>query len=749
MKKRLLWILFVGLSFCLKAQDFTERLNSESNTQKSVFGLTSNLNTNFVCADPCCLGASDIRSTTVRLGWGVSEQNALSEVQYKPVTGSTWTTVTNIIDRYINLESLMPNTTYQWKVKTICDGNVSSNFVTGNNFTTECPAPCCLGVGDIRSTSVKLTWGVFEQNALSEVQYKPVAGSTWTTITNILERELILNGLSPNTVYQFKVRVLCPTGNPSNFVTGNNFTTECPAPCCLGVGDIRSTSVKLTWGVFEQNALSEVQYKPVAGSTWTTITNILERELILNGLSPNTVYQFKVRVLCPTGNPSNFVTGNNFTTECPAPCCLGVGDIRSTSVKLTWGVFEQNALSEVQYKPVAGSTWTTITNILERELILNGLSPNTVYQFKVRVLCPTGNPSNFVIGNNFTTLCTAPTGLGNGNVTLTSADLIWLSVSGGISYEVRYRVQGSNTAWTTQTVNAPTVTPNSTVIYGITGLSPQTSYEWQVRTICAPLNTAFSTLATFMTSCPLPTSLNTTDITTNSAKLNWTLGLPGATYDLQWRLVGANTWTTVAGIATNFYTLTGLSVGGNYQWQVRSNCSPTVSSAYATPISFTASCPLPTNLSVANLLPGSVQLNWSGGYAGGTYSVQWRQQGTSTWTTINNISSLPYTLTGLTAGTIYEWQVKLLCTPSVTTIYAGPSTFTTPTTCASMYTIKNGSWNDATVWSCNRIPNTTDVVLIKHIITVPTGYTAQAQQITYDQGPTVKFQQTAQLNFLH
>ena len=747
MKKHLLWIFLFGLSFYLKAQDLAIQLEERHEVisqQKDFFDVNI-----LVCPNPGFLNVWEIRSISAGLGWSVGEQNALSEVQYKAVTSSTWTTITNIPIGSLRLEDLSPNTTYEWKVKVICDGNISSNFVVGNNFTTACPDPAYLGTNTIRSTSVRLDWAVREQNALSEVQYKSVLSSTWTTVTNITSESIDLTSLSPNTVYQWKVRVLCSTGNPSGFIVGNNFTTACPDPAYLGTNTIRSTSVRLDWAVWEQNALSEVQYKSVTSSTWTTVTNITSAGIDLTSLSPNTVYQWKVRVLCPTGNPSGFIVGNNFTTECPTPAYLSVGSLNSTSVRLDWTVWEQNALSEVQYKTVSSSTWTTISNIINSYVNVIDLSPNTVYQWRIRVLCSTGNPSNFIIGNNFTTPCAAPTGLGTGNTTLTSTDLIWLSVSGGISYEVRYRVQGSNAAWTTQTVTAPTVTPNSTVIYGISGLSQQTGYEWQVRTICTPLNTAFSTLATFTTACPVPTNLNTTEITTNSAKLNWSQGLVGSTTDLQWRLVGSNTWTTVTGISTNFHTLTGLSVGGNYQWQVRSNCSPTVSSSYATPISFTAACPLPNNLSVANLLPTSVQLNWSGGYAGGTYSLQWRPQSSGTWTTVNNLLTPSYNLTGLTAGTIYVWQVKLLCTPTVTTVYAGPSTFTSPTTCTSMYTIKNGSWDDPTVWSCNRIPNITDIVLIKHIITVPSGYPAQAQQITYDQGPTVKFLQAAQLNFLH
>jgi hypothetical protein len=631
------------------------------------------------------------------------------------------------------------------------EDNTESNEFSSNIVT--CPDPNFLSTGNLRSTSITLSWSNSVQNSVYEVQYKTLTDASWTSIPSIATNSITLNNLSPNTTYQWKVKTSCPDNSSSNFITGNNFTTACPNPIFLGVSNLLSTSARLSWAGYEQNAQFEVQYKTVSSSTWTTIINIPssgnDGSINISNLSPNTTYQWKVKTLCLTGNPSDFITGNNFTTACPNPNYLGVSNLLSTSARLSWAGYEQNTQFEVQYKTVSSSTWTTITNIPssgnDGSIVLNNLNPNNTYQWRVRTVCLTGNPSDFITGNNFTTLCSPPTGLGTGNTTLSTTDLIWLSVSAGINYEVRYRPQGT-TAWATQTVTAPTPTANSTIVYNITGLSQQTTYEWQVRTICNPLNTTFSSLATFTTACPVPTNVNTTELAANSAKLNWNLGLPSTTSDLQWRLVGSNTWTIVTGLTSGTYTLTGLNVGTAYEWQVRTNCSASVNSAYSTPINFTTVCPSLTNLSVANLLPNSAQLNWSGGYAGGNYSLQWRLQSSGTFTTVNNIATASYNLTGLTAGSAYVWQVRLNCTPTVSTTYAGPNTFNTPTSCTSMFTLKNGLWNDPSVWSCNRLPTNLDVVTIKNVITVPTGYNAQSLSIIYDQAPTIIFQQPTSLD---
>ena len=63
----------------------------------------------------------------------------------------------------------------------------------------------------------------------------------------------------------------------------------------------------------------------------------------------------------------------------------------------------------------------------------------------------------------------------------------------------------------------------------------------------------------------------------------------------------------------------------------------------------------PTNLSVTNLLATSATLSWTGQQS--SYEVQYRISGASAWTTISPATS-PLNVTGLTADTDYEWQVR-------------------------------------------------------------------------------------------
>ena len=62
-----------------------------------------------------------------------------------------------------------------------------------------------------------------------------------------------------------------------------------------------------------------------------------------------------------------------------------------------------------------------------------------------------------------------------------------------------------------------------------------------------------------------------------------------------------------------------------------------------------------------------------------------------------------------------------------------------------MYTLKTGSWIDPTVWSGNRIPNSSDILELKHTITIPASSTGYALQLLVDGGSQIQYGANAQL----
>ncbi|MFZ1529384.1 MAG: alpha-amylase family glycosyl hydrolase [Ferruginibacter sp.] len=79
-----------------------------------------------------------------------------------------------------------------------------------------------------------------------------------------------------------------------------------------------------------------------------------------------------------------------------------------------------------------------------------------------------------------------------------------------------------------------------------------------------------------------PASLNSGNISTNSATVSWT-GTAGSSYYLQYKEASAATWITAAtGITNTTFEITGLAQGVTYDWRVSSNCDGSNSGNYST-----------------------------------------------------------------------------------------------------------------------------------------------------------------------
>ncbi|MGJ8548301.1 gliding motility-associated C-terminal domain-containing protein [Winogradskyella wichelsiae] len=89
-------------------------------------------------------------------------------------------------------------------------------------------------------------------------------------------------------------------------------------------------------------------------------------------------------------------------------------------------------------------------------------------------------------------------------------------------------------------------------------------------------------------------------------------------------------------------------------------------------------CPYPINLEATNLTESTADLSWSENGAATSWNIEWGISGFTpgTGTMINNVTTNPYSLSGLEPDTEYDFYVQAICT-SETSDFAGPLTFLT------------------------------------------------------------------------
>ena len=294
--------------------------------------------------------------------------------------------------------------------------------------------------------------------------------------------------------------------------------------------------------------------------------------------------------------------------------------------------------------------------------------------------------------------CATPTGLRTSSITNTSAAVIWSAVSGALSYNLQWKASSSST-WTT--VTGVKITP-----INLTGLSAGTTYQFQVQTVCSGGGTSsYSGAVSFTTtgtassgSCGVPTGLASSSITNTSAAVRWPSVSGASSYNLQWKASSSSTWTTVSGITITPVNLTGLSAGTTYQFQVQTVCSAGGTSSYSAAASFTTtgtassgSCGAPTSLASSSITSTSAAVSWPAVSGASSYNLQWKASSSSTWTTVSGITMTPVNLTGLSAGTTYQFQVQTVCTAGGTSSYSATMSFTTTGTTSGTSGSTSGS----------------------------------------------------------
>ena len=182
---------------------------------------------------------------------------------------------------------------------------------------------------------------------------------------------------------------------------------------------------------------------------------------------------------------------------------------------------------------------------------------------------------------------------------------------------------------------------------------------------------------------------NATNISSNSATLSWGAVGSAVSYDVDYKPYTSDEWINAA-TATNATSvnLSGLSSWLSYDWRIRTNCS--LSSSSYRQAQFQTLCGAPLGLSTTNITISSATFNWSAFSNFVNYTVEYKQLTSETWiTAATGINSLSYTLTGLTAGTAYDWRVLAICNVSYPGNYT-QSSFTTPA-CIDIYELNNTS----------------------------------------------------------
>ena len=281
-------------------------------------------------------------------------------------------------------------------------GNSGSAVVTVNGL------PLVFNTPTATASSVTLTWPVVSGAAWYEFQYKETAAGTWINAGTLIGTgsTRTIQGLNPNTSYDFRARTFCTNNAASAWSTVVTISTTTPISCelppVLSVASLTGTSATISWPAVVGAAWYEFRYKQSSSATWISAgtLNGSGTQRVLSGLTSGTQYDFQARTYCASGVPSSWSTTLQFTTTgaigCETAPVLTLGTVTNTTATFTWPAISGAAWFEFRYKLTSSSTWISAGTLsgTATSRTLTGLTANTQYDFQARTFCANGNPSS-------------------------------------------------------------------------------------------------------------------------------------------------------------------------------------------------------------------------------------------------------------------------------------------------------------------------------------------------------------------
>ena len=258
-----------------------------------------------------------------------------------------------------------------------------------------------------------------------------------------------------------------------------------------------------------------------------------------------------------------------------------------------------------------------------------------------------------------TTRPATPTSLAASGVTTTGMTIGWTAPTNGANSYTYYH--GTNSSVTSNSSNSTT---NTSV--ALSGLTPNQIYYFAVEAVGTGGTGVITSTTSQYTKASMPHSMSTTNITNNSATLNWSVGAGNApnNFSIYAGTNGAfpnasgNTLLTSTQTGTSRNQTAGVTGNTTFYWWIQANA--TVASGYTSSTSFLSKPDAPTSPSVTPNTNTQVTLGWTEdaqGAASYTYTFGTDSDYTQNSTSTATSGTTSVTKTGLTGNTTYYFAI--------------------------------------------------------------------------------------------
>lgn len=480
-------------------------------------------------AAPVASAATGIGSAGFTANWAAATGATTYALDVSSDPGFTSPTTSTTSGTSVSVGGLLSGTTYYYRVRA---GNTSGTSGNSNVITalTLPSAPSANEAGSVTSTSFTASWGPVTSatgyrldvsTSLSFSTFLP--GYNDLSVAGTSES---ITGLSAGTTYYYRVRAINTSGASTSSATITILLKPSP-PTSAAATSITQVSFTANWSTV---AGVTGYYLDVSQNNFASFLPGYENYPLaansepVTGLTPGGSYQYRVRSYNATGSSVNSATVTLVTIPA-APISIAASAFTTTSFTANWlpspgaTSYRLDVSSDLNF--AAGNFVTGYEDVAVASLsaMVSGLTPGTVYYYRVRAVNVTGTSPNSNVTSS-TNIPAAPLGLTATLITTTGFSAGWNSSASAAGYYIDVSTDNFSTfvsGFENLFVTATSVAVN--------GLVPGTSYQFRLRATNASGTSPNSAAVTLQTLPDEPSSQPTlmvfSSITPNSMNVSF------------------------------------------------------------------------------------------------------------------------------------------------------------------------------------------------------------------------------------
>ncbi|MDR0619501.1 MAG: fibronectin type III domain-containing protein [Bacteroidales bacterium] len=277
-----------------------------------------------VCDVPANITVTETTTSTATIAWEGSGIRYNVQVRALDSVGDTdpteWETYVTTENTY-TISPLLEGKVYEYRVQTVCGDDVSGTSEYSAVASVTPKQVTCFAPYEIITVptyyDVTISWSDSISAGSYEYGIRQGSSGEWT-VTATEETSVNLTTVLPQTAYQVRVRSICDATDQSAWSAPAPFTTlavpTCPLPSNLTAKAVTATTATLSWTAPEDRESFVVTYHAEAILVWDTAAVTADTFTVVEDLSPNTMYIWRVRNMCDHGRASSWASGENFTT---------------------------------------------------------------------------------------------------------------------------------------------------------------------------------------------------------------------------------------------------------------------------------------------------------------------------------------------------------------------------------------------------------------------------------------------------